>query len=129
MAAPITALYAGLLGLLLLALATRVVQSRVQLQILFGDGGNAALIQRQRVHGNAIEYIPIGLLLLLVAEVNGTSPLLLHAIGGSLFVGRALHAFGLGTSTGTSPGRFVGTILTWLSILGGGVLCLLVFFR
>lgn len=129
MAAPITALYAGLLGLLLLALATRVVQGRVQYKVQFGDGGVAALIQRQRVHGNAVEYVPIGILLLLVAELNGTPPPLLHAIGGSLFVGRALHAFGLGRSTGTSPGRFVGTILTWLSILGAGVVCLLAFFR
>ncbi len=129
MAAPVTALYAGLLGLLLLALATRVVQGRVQSQIQFGDAGNAGFIQRQRVHGNAVEYIPIGLLLLFVAELNGTSPTLLHAIGGSLFVGRALHAFGLSRSTGNSPGRFVGTILTWLSILGGAVVCLLGFFR
>jgi len=129
MAAPITALYAGLLGLLVLALAARVVQGRVQGQIQFGDGGNAGFIQRQRVHGNAVEYVPIGLVLLLLAELNGSSPLVLHTIGGTLFVGRALHAFGLSQSTGTTPGRFVGTILTWLAILGAGVICLLVFFR
>jgi hypothetical protein len=129
MAAPITALYAGLLGLLLLALAARVVQGRVQNQIQFGDAGNAGFIQRQRVHGNAVEYIPIGLLLLLVAELNGTPAALLHAIGLTLFVGRAAHAFGLSQSTGTTPGRFAGTILTWLAILAAGVVCLLVFFR
>jgi uncharacterized membrane protein YecN with MAPEG domain len=128
MAAPITALYAGLLGLLLLALAARVVQGRVANQIQFGDAGNASFIQRQRVHGNAVEYIPIGLLLLLAAELNGSSAVVLHAVGGSLFVGRALHAFGLSQSTGTSPGRFVGTIVTWLSILAGAVVCLLAFF-
>jgi uncharacterized membrane protein YecN with MAPEG domain len=128
MAAPITALYAGLLGLLLLGLAARVVQGRVANQIVFGDAGNPGFIQRQRVHGNAIEYIPIGLLLLLTAELNGSSAAVLHAIGGSLFVARVLHAFGLSQSTGTTPGRFIGTILTWLAILAGCAVCLLAFF-
>jgi uncharacterized membrane protein YecN with MAPEG domain len=128
MAAPITALYAGLLGLLLLALAINVVRGRAAFKVDFGDGGNPALLQRQRVHGNAVEYVPIGLVLLLLLELNGASAPVLHALGATLFVARVLHAWGLSTTTGRSPGRLLGTIATWLVLLSSGVLCLLTFF-
>ena len=128
MATPITALWAGLLGILSLALAMNVVRGRVSENVIFGDGGVTILQQRIRVHGNFVEYVPIALVLLLVLELNGTSPLVLNVLGGGLFVGRLLHAFGLATNTGTSPGRFIGTILTWLAILAASVLALWLYF-
>ena len=57
MHAPITALYAGLLGLLILVLAFRVVAVRRATEIGLGDGGNALLLSRIRIHGNAAEYV------------------------------------------------------------------------
>ncbi|HTO06761.1 MAG TPA: MAPEG family protein [Myxococcota bacterium] len=117
MQAPITALWAGLLGLLMLALAIQVVRTRVSQKVGFGDGGNPLMQQRIRVHGNFIEYVPMVLLLMLVLEIDGTSPGVLHALGGGLFAARLLHAFGLGSSVGTTPGRFGGTVLTWLVLL------------
>jgi uncharacterized membrane protein YecN with MAPEG domain len=104
MHAPITALWAGLLGILMLGLAGRVVNMRNSENILFGDGGSVVLLQRQRVHGNFIEYVPLGLVLLLILELNGASPLLLNALGGSLFVARLLHAFGFSRTSGRSFG-------------------------
>ena len=80
--------------------------------------------QRIRVHANFVEYVPLALLLLLVLELNSASALVLNVLGGSLVAGRVLHAYGLSTSTGTSPGRFVGTILTWLVILISSALLL-----
>ena len=124
MATPITALWAGLLGILSLALAMNVVRGRVSENVIFGDGGVTILQQRIRVHGNFVEYVPIALVLLLVLELNGTSPLVLNVLGGGLFAGRLLHAFGLSTNTGTSPGRFIGTVLTWLAILAASGLAL-----
>ena len=114
MHAPITALWAGLLGLLLLFLSGRVVNARNSQKILFGDGGNEVLQRHIRVHANFIEYVPLGLVLLLVLELNGAAPRLLNLLGASLLVARLLHAFGLSRSTGTSVGRFVGTVATWL---------------
>jgi len=114
---PITALWAGLLGLFSLALAANVVRARVSEKVGFGDGANALMQQRIRVHANFVEYVPLALLLLLVLELNAASALVLNLLGGGLLVARGLHAFGLSTSTGTTPGRFVGTILTWLVIL------------
>ncbi len=124
MHAPITALWAGLLGIVMLYLAGRVVQLRNSENVLFGDGGNVDLLQRQRVHGNFIEYVPLGLLLLLVLELNGAAPLLLNALGGSLLAARILHAYGFSRVTGRSFGRFVGTVLTWLMLAAASFLAL-----
>jgi hypothetical protein len=128
MHAPVTALWSGLLGILMLALAMRVVRTRVTEDVIFGDGGKTILLQRIRVHGNFIEYVPMGLVLLLVLELNGTGALTLNALGASLFAARLLHAFGLSSSTGTTPGRFIGTVLTWLVLLAGCGLALWTYF-
>ena len=110
---PITATYAGLLGLLVLILAFRVVAVRRATAIGLGDGGNALLLSRIRIHGNAAEYVPLALLLMLLLEVNGASARMLHALGIALVVGRLAHAQGLSQSVGVSAGRFVGNVLTW----------------
>ncbi len=128
MLTPITALWAGLLGILMLVLAARVVSTRESEKVIFGDGGNVLMLQRIRVHANFTEYVPMGLLLMLVLELNGASALLLHGLGGTLFAARVLHAFGLSTSTGRSVGRFTGTVLTWLMLLAGSGLTLYAFF-
>ena len=54
MATPITALWAGLLGILSLGLAMNVVRARVSENVIFGDGGITIMQQRIRVHGNFI---------------------------------------------------------------------------
>ena len=127
MLTPITALWAAILGLLSLALAARVVQGRVSENVIFGDGASVVMQQRIRVHANFIEYVPIALVLLLLLELNSESSLMINLLGGSLVLARLLHAFGLSSDTGTTPGRFVGTVLTWLVILAESVL--LLYFR
>ena len=124
MLTPITALWAAILGLLSLALAARVVQARSTENVIFGDGSSVVMQQRIRVHANFIEYVPLALLLLLVLELNSSSSLVLNGLGGTLALARVLHAFGLSTSTGTTPGRFLGTVLTWLVILTESALLL-----
>lgn len=114
----ITALYAGLSGLLLLALAMLVVARRRSAKIGLGVRDDRELERRVRAHGNAVEYVPIALLLLLVAELSGLGSSWLHAAGIALVGSRVAHAFGLTRSAGTSPGRLVGTLGTWLVILG-----------
>ena len=117
MHAPITALYAGLLGLLMLILAFRVVAVRRATSIGLGDGGNALLFSRIRIHGNAAEYVPLALVLMLLLEINGASAGWLHVLGIALVIGRLAHAQGLTLSSGVSPGRLIGNVLTWAVIL------------
>ena len=108
----VTALYAGLLALLLIVLGLRVVRLRRRFRVGLGDGGEGVLQQAVRVHGNAVEWCVPVLLLLLVAELNRASPLLLHAAGVALLVGRLLHAAGLSRRTGASLGRVAGMLVT-----------------
>jgi uncharacterized membrane protein YecN with MAPEG domain len=112
-AVPVTALYAALCAVLLLALAGRVIVLRWSTKTGIGDGGDRRLARAIRVHANAAEYVPIALVLLLVAELSGADRALLHGCGGALVAARVAHAIGLGKSAGTSIGRFLGTTVTF----------------
>jgi uncharacterized membrane protein YecN with MAPEG domain len=114
---PITALYSGVLALLLLALTLRVVRLRWKFRVGLGDGGDRALARAIRVHANAAEHVPVALLLLLVAELDRASPALLHGCGAGLVLARVLHAQGLGRSAGASWQRTAGTVGT-LGVIG-----------
>jgi uncharacterized membrane protein YecN with MAPEG domain len=113
----ITAVYASLFGLLLIFLSSRVVRWRRELSVGLGDGGEESLLRAQRAQANFIEYVPIALLLLAVAESQGLTGWLLHTSGVILVLARLLHAWGLSKSSGRSFGRFWGTLLTWAVIL------------
>ncbi|HEY0179642.1 MAG TPA: MAPEG family protein [Dokdonella sp.] len=68
----ITPFYAGLLGLLYLALTFRVVGGRVGKGApSLGDGGNHAMFRAIRGHANFNEYVPLILLMMAMLEVGG----------------------------------------------------------
>lgn len=115
------ALYAAVNGLILLFLAIMVVRQRVLTRTDIGDGGKEAMIQVQRAHGNAAEYVPIVLILLYLLVQLGAPMWTIHTVGGLLTVGRVLHAVGLYGTVGRSAGRFIGTNLTWLALLTAAV--------
>ena len=60
----ITLLYAGLCTLLVVFLAVRVAMWRFRHKIGIGDGGDRELLKRVRAHANAIENMPLALILL-----------------------------------------------------------------
>jgi len=101
-----------------------VVRARQRHKVLIGDGGNAELLRAQRAHGNAIEYVPLILILLLTLASLKASLILIHVIGGLLTFGRILHAIGLSRSSGVSIGRAGGSLLTWIAMLIAIVACL-----
>ena len=108
----ITGLYAALAAILIVFLAMRVVLYRRAQKIGLGDGEDPELRKRIRAHGNAVEYLPIALLLLLLLELNQTVPVLLHVFGCLLILARIAHAWGVSHHSGVSWGRWVGTVLT-----------------
>lgn len=112
----ITGLYAALGALLMFVLAARVMQLRHKHRVGLGSGGDESLTRAIRAHANAVEYLPIALLLLLILDLDQSRAWVLHACGIVLIVGRVLHAIGLSTEAGTSFGRFAGTALTMLVI-------------
>ncbi len=122
---PVTALFVGLHSLLAMTLVLKVMHFRQKDKIAFGDGGSEGMQRALRVQGNFIEYVPLALVMILVLELQGASAMLLYGLGTALFFGRALHAYGLSRSAGTSPGRFIGTLLTWAVYFVGAIACLI----
>ncbi|MBN8480390.1 MAG: MAPEG family protein [Xanthomonadales bacterium] len=120
----ITGLYAALAALLIIFLAVRVMLRRKTAGVGIGDGGDHELAKRVRAHANAVEYVPIGLILLLILELDQTTPVLVHAFGITLVVGRVLHAFGLSKTSKISTGRALGIVLSALAITAMAVLLL-----
>lgn len=117
----ITLLYAGLCTILVVFLAVRVAQWRFRHKIGLGDGGDRELLKRVRAHANAVENMPLALILLGGMELNGYSSSLIHGFGGVLLLSRIAHAWGLSHSSGTSRGRFLGSLFTWLLMLAMAV--------
>jgi hypothetical protein len=117
MSIEITAIYAGLLAFLYLALSYRVATRRMRFQVGLGTGQNTELERAIRIHGNFAEYVPFALLLLGLFEAGGGPAWAVHAGGAGLLVARVLHAVGLTGSSGRSPGRFAGVVTTWLIML------------
>ena len=112
----VTPLYAGLLGLMLIALAVQAIRARMRAKVPIGDGGDKALSLAIRAHGNFTEYAPMGLILLALVEIQGAPVLALHLLGALLVLGRAAHAWGLTRENSLHPARGIGMMLTFTAI-------------
>lgn len=111
------ALWTGLSLLFILWLSMRISAGRRKLKVSVGDGGHPALTASTRAFGNAIEYIPVALIALAVVAVF-YSAAIVHAVGGAFFIGRVLHAWGMGQEKQPAVGRMLGMILTYLTFIG-----------
>ncbi len=117
----ITPAYAGVLGLAFLALSFRVVQGRRKLRVDLGDGGHRALMRRQRVQANFAEYVPLVLVLMTLAELQGGRPWMIHLVGAALLLGRALHGYGVSREPEPFVYRMVGMMLTFAALVIGAL--------
>ena len=113
----ITGLYASILALIIIWLCYKVVVFRRIKGVDLGDAGDARGQRHIRAQQNAVEYIPVILILFGAYELNGGNHLLLHGIGIALVFARIIHPLGLVSKKGVSFGRFYGTLITWLVIL------------
>ena len=77
----VSALYAVLSALLLMKFSFDVVRLRMQYRVAYGDGGFSELQSAIRIHGNAVEYIPIAIVLMLFMEMNGAETWMVHICG------------------------------------------------
>lgn len=114
----VTALYAALNALLNILLAFRVTELRKKHKVAHGaDDAKSPLAIGIRAHGNNAEYVPLGIVMLLVVELCGGSSMWLHIIGGTLLLGRVLHPIGLPRKA-PNPARWLGVALTFVAIVG-----------
>jgi len=114
--------WSGLLVLLLLGLAFRVISNRRRHRVLFGDGGVEQMTVATRAFGNAAEYIPVGVGALILIALLGYPAWVVHALGAVLFAGRLIHGVGLSHGKGPGPGRLIGMALTVTALGAAAVL-------
>lgn len=116
--APVTALYAAVLAAVLVGLSGWVIKlRRAASQDLF-QGEHINLGRAMRVHGNFCEYVPLALVAVLVAELNGAPGWVLHVLGAGLVASRLVHAQGLYMTPGASRGRVTGMVGTFAVLIG-----------
>lgn len=65
----IVGIYAGVLALLYMVLTFRTIYLRGKFKAALGDGKQELLQRAIRVHGNFNEYVPLGLVLLLLVAM------------------------------------------------------------
>lgn len=118
----VTGLYAGILALILLAIAAWVGRRRIVTGIGVGDGGDDELRRRMRVNANFVEYVPLALVLMMLLELTGAAGWFLHALGTVLVLSRLIHVPGVGPLEGRRRGfRIVGTFGTWAVLATAGL--------
>jgi uncharacterized membrane protein YecN with MAPEG domain len=119
MPVPVVALYAPLNAFLNIALASNVVRYRMR----GVKDADKTLGLAVRIHGNNAEFVPLALLMMLIAELEGGASLALHVAGGLLFVARVSHAIGMPLKA-PNPPRAFGVVATWGVIVALSVYCL-----
>ena len=115
MSVKIVALYAASNALFNIFLASRVSSFRRSEKVSIGVGSSKPLEIAVRTHANNAEFVPLALVLILIAELMGGVAWGLHLAGGGLLLGRALHAFGM-PKRAPNFWRVGGTALTWTVI-------------
>ena len=116
---PITSIVAALLAIAMVPLSLQISMRRVRLDsVVFGDAEDEELRRKIRAHGNYIEYVPTGLIALMLVELAGATALLVWTLGGSFLLSRTLCAIGM--LMGSTPMRGAGMILTHVMFLASG---------
>jgi uncharacterized protein len=123
----ITALYAGLLGLVSIGVAFPAGSLRGKLNVPVGDGGNRDLLVAMRRHANFVEWVPFALILIGLLELNGVAARAIHILGAALVVCRILHAVGIKGDTMKVPARLIGAAGTALVTVVASVWAIIIF--
>jgi len=114
---PVTLCAAAAAAILAIWLMVRVGQVRGSEEVSIGNGGNDKVTRRMRAHANFVEGTPFFLILVGLVEIADKGGAWLPYIVGLYMLGRIAHAFGMDDGV-FEKGRFIGTIITMLSLLG-----------
>jgi uncharacterized protein len=120
-----TAAAAAALAVLQMLLLLYTANGRGKYKAGLGDGGNAALLTRIRMHGNLAENAPLFLILLGLVEMSGQWASFVPWIAIAFVVVRLSHAIGLAMSSGITIFRFLGASGTVVLILALAVLLII----
>lgn len=112
----VSGLYAAISGLFLVYLSGRVIIQRRGKRISVGPAGDPEMERAMRVQANFTEYAPVALLLLIIAELNGLTGLMVHGFGVTLIAARFIHFLGFRSAQGPGMFRALGMSLTFAVI-------------
>ena len=115
------ALYTAFNTFILIWLAVNVGRRRKAGRVSIGDGGYAPLIRALRGQANFVEYVPMALLMMLLAALMGAPALALHVAGIVLTAGRAVHAWHFIQDDAPGWQRMYGTLATLLVLVAGAL--------
>lgn len=115
----VTFLYAGVLGIIYFLLSANVIRLRLAKKVGLGHDNNpeCALFRAVRIHANFAEFVPFILLLMMMDEMTGRSPMFVHAFGFFLVASRASHFLAITKSHGASNLRKFGAGTTFMILL------------
>lgn len=88
-----TGIYVALNMAILIWIGVETGRLRAKHKVFVGDGGVTHLIRIIRGHANAIENMPMFLIMLLIAALLGMPVLAVHGLGVIFTIGRAFHAW------------------------------------
>lgn len=117
MSISVSPIYAALLGLIFVYLSFLTIGARRSAHVALGHNDNPRLLKRMRAHGNFQEYVPIGLILLILVDMLWASNAKVHFAGVCLVVGRLVHAYSVTMEKEDFRFRVTGMLLTFTSIL------------
>lgn len=112
----VTPIYAILLTALFLVLSWRVITERRGNRFAYGNNESNRVEAKIRAQANWAEYVPIALILMLMAELQGIPALWLHINGVILLVGRVMHGYGMSFRPKEFFFRRNGMLLTLIAI-------------
>ncbi len=111
----VSVLYAAILAIWMCKLSFNVIKARQKNKVSYADGGIEELQVARAAHSNAVDYIPISLLLLFALEYNGGYLWLVHGLGILLLLARFMHGYGI--LAGEHQKRVLGMQFTFAVII------------
>lgn len=112
----ITGLYAALIGVFIIYLSVRVIALRRKYNLSIGSAQSPEIERAMRAQANCTEYTPIGLILLLILELNTLPPATIHGLGALFLLARLVHFFGFKSPSSSGALRVMGTATTFALI-------------
>lgn len=112
----VSVLYASMSALIIVWLSLNVIKERRSNKISIGDGDCESLRIAMAAQSNAVEYIPVVLILLFALEYNQANILFIHVFGMALVTGRIIHALAMANEN--LEYRVLGMQITLFTLIG-----------
>jgi len=113
----VTSIVAAVLTMVFIKLSFNVIRLRRKNKVSLGSGGHDDLERAVRAHGNFVEYVPFGIILIACLELNAAPWWLLAGGGITLIIGRLVHAIGMNAPPTDFRMRVLGMKVTFFALV------------